>query len=474
MEKAKAAYEFKLLCERSDTMLRKVVLSQNSKFEGVLQENIDSILINKQSEIDANIEYKYSDKLNHSKFLSENFKIFNVDELSLNTDSEELYITNSRFGNSNRLDNFMKIEPEKCDNDEHDKNTNFSLSTSSKIYKCDLCLESFTEKPLFDMHKKIHDSISNNNCHLCGKSFTRLSSLQLHVLKHSEFKAHLCPICGERFHLAGGLHQHLKYHRGIKPHLCEYCDKRYYNIHLLKEHVRCAHSNNRYNYECSVCKKKFTAKSTLKMHIKIHTGELPHACETCGKRFTRATYLRTHIRKHTLEPAPKQFLCSYENCSRTFTAKASLDLHIRYKHTKEKPFTCENCGKAFSSMPGLSEHRRIHTGDKPEECTVCNNRFVNKQSLKKHMRLHTGEKPYLCSYCGERFLSSSRRSEHIQCKHMEKQHECSVCHKKFHLKRTLTGHMRIHSGQHTKILPLPIIVSDTKQNVPELGFEVIV
>lgn len=64
-----------------------------------------------------------------------------------------------------------------------------------------------------------------------------------------------------------------------------------------------------------------------------------------------------------------------------------------------RPFSCESCGRQFSTSAYLSQHRRIHSGIKPYSCRFCDRKFTQLSHVQQHERIHTGEKPYRCLRC---------------------------------------------------------------------------
>ncbi|XP_057389541.1 zinc finger protein 677-like [Balaenoptera acutorostrata] len=176
-------------------------------------------------------------------------------------------------------------------------------------------------------------------------------------------------------------------------------------------------------------------------HRRTHSREKSYSCNDCGKAFSKSSNLRNHRRIHS---GQKPYRCS--ECGKAFNHQSHLTTHQRV-HTGEKPYKCHECGKVFSRNSHLANHQRMHTGEKPYKCHECGKAFTQFSHLSRHQKMHAGEKPHRCYECGKHFTQRSNLIAHQRIHTGEKPFKCNKCDKAFIERSQLWGHERTHTGE---------------------------
>uniref|UniRef100_A0A8D1TAA1 Zinc finger protein 677-like n=2 Tax=Sus scrofa TaxID=9823 RepID=A0A8D1TAA1_PIG len=174
---------------------------------------------------------------------------------------------------------------------------------------------------------------------------------------------------------------------------------------------------------------------------KNYTRDKPYSCHDCGKAFNKKSNLTNHKRIHS---GQRPYRC--DDCGKAFNQYSHLTTHQRV-HTGEKSYKCDVCGKVFSRNSHLANHQRMHTGEKPYKCDECGRAFSQFSHLSRHQKMHAGEKPHECNACGKHFTQRSNLIAHQRIHTGEKPYQCNECGKAFIERSQLWGHERTHTGE---------------------------
>ncbi|XP_019865585.2 zinc finger protein 90 homolog [Aethina tumida] len=249
-----------------------------------------------------------------------------------------------------------------------------------KKYKCQYCDKGFSRKFYLRDHERTHTGERlYSSC--CAKEFTSYYSLYHHEKKHKYNKMYVkkidpnkpikkesgeegnyrCYICPKVLRTDYSLKRHISVKHDIRNLTCDDCGAQYPSIRELNEHIRSTHKDHPYTiahnvkeFSCMVCAKEFKYKSSLRDHMRVHTGDTKFKCSECDKICLNRRKLNEHMRIHT----------------------------------GEKPYTCSYCGKNFRTLTNMSEHQKTHTTERNHVCAKCGKSFYDARSLKKHSATH--------------------------------------------------------------------------------------
>jgi len=317
----------------------------------------------------------------------------------------------------------------------------YQCGTCRKMFSCKITVQ---EKLQTSPQEKVKPlKISRNRAKLKVASTQRLPELNAE---------NQCKDCGKSFSSESTLKRHLKAHSKVM--ICDRCGKGFSTEDFLVHNKSSRCSKKQTVFKCKECKKIFSQKGTLNMHMNTHTK--PFSCNECGKAFSLKRSLEQHqsSRKCALECIEcqrsfsnkddlKKHIRSHNSfeckeCGKSFTTKTLLWNHEQI-HIEIKAYHCDTCGKSFSTPGYLRSHQKVH--EHPMfNCEECGKSFPFKRSLERHLNTHKGIKPFKCNVCGKCFSQKNNLVTHMKCHAEERPFQCQKCGKGFKMKHNLKEH----------------------------------
>ncbi|XP_050444367.1 zinc finger protein 595-like [Adelges cooleyi] len=248
-----------------------------------------------------------------------------------------------------------------------------------KPFRCTFgnCKLRFRSEENLKYHKHCHsdDGFRCNEfeCQFTDRKWTTMMShlWKTHNIDIEMFSCDKCNFKTNSLYKLNSFHKNI--HQEERPFLCTECGKGFKSVKQLRNH-KIIHTKSdkplRTDLTCLHCSQTFSSKSLLHQHISsIHNKARPFSCDVCGYKTAVASSLRLHMRSHT----------------------------------GEKPFKCDECGFCTADHNTLRKHKMRHTGQKNYTCPHCSYSCIQATSYKKHLNTkHPGLDDgfmYSCDMC---------------------------------------------------------------------------
>ncbi|XP_060535183.1 zinc finger protein 37-like [Cylas formicarius] len=250
-----------------------------------------------------------------------------------------------------------------------------------------------------------------------------------------------CLLCSGDETVAGeakAIISHVRREHDTRLYICDVCGQDFSKRNLLSAHLDEHVENEEGDFQCEVCNRIFNNLRLFRIHRRMHYPQnKAWTCETCGKRYSSKNLLEEHVNTHLgLRP----YICQV--CGKDFSSKYTFKAHEKTHEMRPRPFKCSQCPKSFLSQQNLQQHERTHSGVKEFTCHLCSKQFGSAHNLEVHSIVHTGYKPYVCGLCGKAFARKAEIRDHERTHTGERPYQCEFCGATFSQRSNLQSHKR--------------------------------
>ena len=135
------------------------------------------------------------------------------------------------------------------------------------------------------------------------------------------------------------------------------------------------------NRKCKLCVKRKWSQVKTKQNFFI--SELNHQAHNyAGHGNPRHADTRVHMQDN--ENFLSNWTVQCPHCSQGFDDRYLLRLHVTRDHADKFQYSCDICGKKFTSSSGCSDHRNTHF--RQYTCHICEKVFKYRTNLTRHVK----------------------------------------------------------------------------------------
>ncbi|KAF2367628.1 Zinc finger C2H2-type [Trinorchestia longiramus] len=313
-------------------------------------------------------------------------------------------------------------------------------SHNGDVHSCSQCIFVAVDKQqLIDHETKVHNlERKEYSCAVCPFTTDQQYKLEDHVHKrHGAEKVLLysCPDCDYKTKWKRLIKGHRRVHTG-DLFRCSKCDFATITRTRLNEHEMTHLDMSQRSFACPHCSYRATRQTRLNEHItNRHYPEKKalHKCDKCEFSTLWKSYLKVHKKMHSGDV----FQCS--RCSYSSPVKAQVMRHERSLHrigvskvtTANNIFKCPHCPYTAARKCRLTEHidsRHNRANSEVFSCPACTFKTIWRKSLKVHMSVHEEEGDYfLCDLCAFKSLDEEKFKLHVKTHLPEEAFTCTLC-----------------------------------------------